>query len=107
MEKKVYLGCQYGSFKDDKTGRTVRYAHLFLAEPFPESDNPDFNALGYRVDKYKVLTAKLVTSQNLEPLDVVQVFFNSKGAVMDVVKVGRVISTAEPDTDNLEEMLGE
>ena len=43
-EKKVYLGCQWGSFKDEKDGRTVRYAHLFVMEPFPPSDNPDFNS---------------------------------------------------------------
>ena len=106
-EKKVYLGCQWGSFKDEKDGRTVRYAHLFVMEPFPESDNPNFNASGYRTNKYKLVNAKEVTAQNLEPLDVVQVFYNSKGAVTDVVKVGRVSSTAEPDTDNLEDMLGE
>ena len=105
MEKKVYLGCQYGSFKDEKSGRTVRYAHLFVAEPFPESDNPDFNAHGLRSNKYKLADAKLVTRQNLKPLDVVQVFFNSKGAVMDLAQIGRVECSA--NSDNLEDMLGE
>lgn len=106
-EKKVYLGCQWGTFRDEKDGRTVRYAHMFAAEPFPESDNPDFNFVGFRANKYKLANPKAVTSQNLEPLDVVNVYYDSKGKVMDVVKVGRVSSTAEPDTDNLEDMLGE
>ena len=106
-EKKVYLGSQWGSFKDEKTGRTVRYAHLFVMEPFPESDNPNFNASGYRTNKYKLVSAKEVTGQNLEPLDVIQVVYDSKGKVTDVAKVGRLVSTAEPDADNLEDMLGE
>lgn len=105
MERKVYLGCQYGSFKDDKTGRTVRYAHLFAAEPFPESDNPDFYVRGLRANKYKLANAKLVAEQNLKPLDVVQVFFNSKGAVMDVTRIGRLECAG--NSDNLEDMLGE
>ena len=62
-------------------------------------------AHGLRSNKYKLADAKLVTRQNLKPLDVVQVFFNSKGAVMDLAQIGRVECSA--NSDNLEDMLGE
>lgn len=104
-EKKVYLGVQYGTFKDEKTGRTVRYSHLFVMEPFPESDNPEYNAFGYRANKYKLKDPKEVINQGLKPLDAIQVFYDARGAVTEVAQIGRL--ECSKDGDNLEDMLGE
>ena len=85
MEEMVYLGYQFGSFKDEKTGRQVRFASMFTMEPFPESENPDYHTYGYKAEKHKLASAGVLKGLDLEPLDVVEVYFNSKGAVTKVV----------------------
>lgn len=105
MEKKIYLGIQYGTFKDEKTGRAVNYSHLFVLEPFPDSDNPEYNAFGYRANKYKLRNPKEVINQGLKPLDAVQVFYDSKGAVIELAQIGRL--ECSEGANNLEDMLGE
>lgn len=85
MEEMVYLGYQYGSFKDEKTGRSVSYAHIFTMEPFEESANPDYHTNGYKAGKHKLASRGVLKGLDLAPLDVIEVYFNSKGAVTKIV----------------------
>ena len=84
MEEMVYLGCQYGSFKDEHTGRSVNYAHIFTMEPFEDSANPDYHTDGYKAGKHKLASRGVLKGLDLAPLDVVEVYFNSKGAVTKI-----------------------
>lgn len=86
MEEMVYLGCQYGSFTDEKSGRSVRYAHIFTMEPFEDSDNPDYHTFGYKSGKHRLVSVAVIKNVDLQPLDVVEVYFNSKGSVTKVVR---------------------
>lgn len=86
MEEMVYLGYQFGTFKDERTGRTVRFASMFTMEAFPASDNPDYHTYGYKGEKHKLASASVLRGLDLQPLDVVEVYFNSKGAVTKVVR---------------------
>ena len=90
MEEMVYLGYQFGTFKDEKTGRTVRFASMFTMEPFPANDNPDYHTYGYKGDKHKLASPSVLRGLDLEPLDVVEVYFNSKGAVTKVVRKEKI-----------------
>lgn len=85
MEEMVYLGYQYGSFKDEKTGRQVNYAHIFTMEPFEESANSDYYTNGYKSGKHKLASRGVLKGLDLAPLDVVEVYFNSKGAVTKII----------------------
>lgn len=86
MEEMVYLGYQYGSFKDERSGRSVNYAHIFTMEPFEDSGaNPDYHTDGYKAGKHKLASRGVLKGLDLEPLDVVEVYFNSKGAVTKIV----------------------
>ena len=85
MEEMVYLGYQYGSFKDEKTGRQVKYAHVFTMEPFEDNGSPDYHTGGYKAGKHKLASPGVVRDEKLSPLDVVEVYFNSKGAVTKIV----------------------
>lgn len=85
MEEKIFLGYQYGSFKTDD-GRTQRFSSAFFMEPFPSDvANPDYHTGGYRAAKYRLAVPALVNG--LEPLDVVEVYFSSKGTITKIVKV--------------------
>ena len=83
MEEKTYLGAQWGTFQNDK-GQSVPYANAFFMEQFPNVANSDYHTTGYKAAKYKLTDPKLV--EGLEPLDVVEVYFSSKGAVTKLVK---------------------
>ena len=85
MEEKVYLGAQHGTFENDR-GRRIPFASVFFMEPFPENTNPDYHTTGLKASKYKLANPKLV--EGLEPLDGVEVYFSSKGAVTKIVKTG-------------------
>ena len=84
MEEKIYLGAQWGTFVDDK-GQKRRFCSVFVMEPFPQTDNPDYYTSGYRAVKYRLTDPRLVNGLN--PLDPVEVYFSSKGAVTKLVKV--------------------
>lgn len=84
MEEMVYLGYQYGSFKDEKTGRDVNYAHIFTMEAFPDT-NPERHVGGYMSNKHKLASRGVLKGLDLAPLDVVKVYFNSKGAVTAII----------------------
>ena len=86
MEEMVYLGYQFGTFRDERTGRTVRFASMFTMEPFSASENPDYHTSGYKGDKHKLASPSVLRGLDLQPLDVVEVYFNSKGAVTKVVR---------------------
>ena len=76
MEEMVYLGYQFGTFKDDKTGRMVHFASMFTMEPFPASENPDYHTYGYKGDKHKLASPSVLRGLDLQPLDVVEVYFD-------------------------------
>ena len=86
MEEMVYLGYQFGTFKDANTGRTVHFASMFTMEPFSANDNPDYHTYGYKGDKHKLASPSVLRGLDLQPLDVVEVYFNSKGAITKVVR---------------------
>lgn len=90
MEEKVFVGYQWGSFENDK-GVMQRFCSIFFLEPFPETSNPDYHTSGLRAAKYKLTSRALV--KDLQPFDVVQVYFSSKGAVTNMVKVDKDAGT--------------
>ena len=83
MEEKTYLGAQYGMFTTE-AGRKMNYASVFVMEPFPDVANDDYHTTGYKCAKYKLADSALV--EGLEPFDVVEVYFSSKGGVTKLVK---------------------
>lgn len=85
MEEKTYLGAQWGVFTAEG-GRKMNYASVFVMEPFPEVQNDDYHCSGYKCAKYKLMNPSLV--EGLDPFDVVEVYFSSKGAVTKLVKKG-------------------
>ena len=85
MEEKTFFGAQWGTFTADG-GRRMPYASVFVMEPFPSVANDDYHTMGFKCAKYKLSDPSLV--DGLEPLDVVEVYFSSKGVVTKLVKVG-------------------
>ena len=85
MEEKIFLGYQFGSFKD-KDGFTRGFCSAFFMEPFPSGvQNPDYHTYGYRAMKYKLASPLL--AKGLEPLDVAEVYFSSKVTITKLVKL--------------------
>ena len=85
MEEKTFLGAQWGKFTTEN-GRKMDYASVFVMEPFADVANDDYHTTGYKSAKYKLVDSSLV--DGLEPFDVVEVYFSSKGAVTKLVKKG-------------------
>lgn len=85
MEEKTYMGAQWGVFTAEG-GRKMNYASVFVLEPFPEVQNDDYNCTGMKCAKYKLAGPALV--DGLEPFDLVEVYFSSKGVVTKLVKKG-------------------
>ena len=85
MEEKTYLGAQWGTFQNER-GQVQPYASVFMMEEFPNVANSDYHTAGFKAAKYKLQNPELVNG--LEPFDVVEVYFSSKGAVTKLVKVG-------------------
>lgn len=87
MDKIIYLGYQYGSFEDEKSGRTVRYAHLFAMTNFEDVDNPDYHTGGYKGEKIALKDSYVLKGLDLAPLDVIEVYYDKKGKVTKIVPV--------------------
>ena len=82
MEEMIYLGAQWGSFKDNETGRTVRYAHVFVAQKFDRDNDDNFSHVGMKSDKLKLDEPALVA--DLEPNTRCKFFFNQRGRVTGI-----------------------
>ena len=87
MDKIIYLGYQYGSFEDEKSGRKVSYAHLFAMVEFDNPDNPDYHTDGYKGDKIPLKDTSVLKGLRLAPLDVIEVYYDKKGKVTKIVPV--------------------
>ena len=85
MEEKTFMGAQWGKFKTEM-GNKMNYASVFVLEPFPDIQNEDYHSVGLKSAKYKLADPALM--DGLEPFDVVEVYFSSKGVVTKLVKKG-------------------
>ena len=94
MEEMIFMGAQWGVFRN-QDGDKINYCHLFAVQEFSGSENVDYHTIGMRAVKHKLANSSLV--DGLEPFDVVEVYFNSRGLATKVVKKGSGGTVDKPE----------
>lgn len=75
MEEKVFVGFNYGRFKDDQGG-WQNYCNAFVLEEFNGTENNDYHFGGQKAVKYGCTSPDVL--KGIEPGMIVKCFFDSK-----------------------------
>ena len=86
MEEKIFVGYNYGRFKNDE-GEMQAYCNVFVLEDFAGEESKDYHYSGHKAVKYSCLSPDLF--KDIEVGSTVLVAFNGKKKISYMVPVDK------------------